>query len=71
MQRVQPTASVRHTDVCSRIVLAGHAAPGPDARERYYAMRLALPADVDAYLQRKQSVFAHANAGLSDLWSRR
>jgi RecB family exonuclease len=61
----------RFVAAARRIVITGHAAPGPDARERYYAMRLALPADADAYLQRKQSAFAHANAGLSDLWSRR
>ena len=61
----------RFVAAARQIVLTGHAAPGPDARERYYAMRLALPADADAYLQRKQSAFAHAHAGLSDLWSRR
>lgn len=54
--------------VASRIVRGGPAVPGPDARERYHDMRLALPADRDAYLRRKQDAIAAALSELVPLW---
>ena len=54
--------------VASCIVRSGPAVPGPDARERYYDMRLALPTDRDAYLRRKQDAITVALAELAPLW---
>ncbi len=54
----------------SRIVRSGAAVPGPDARERFHDMRLALPADRDAYLRRKQEAIAAILGELASLWGR-
>lgn len=58
-------------DIASGIVSSGAAVPGPDAGERFYDQRLALPADRDAYLRRKHQAFLHALHALSPLWVRR
>ena len=51
------------------LLRAGSAAPGPDAVDRYNDMRLAHPADLDAYFRRKVAAFDAACRGLSALWS--
>ena len=56
--------------IASRIVRSGPAVPGPDTRARYHDMRLALPADRDAYLRRKQDAIASALGELAPLWRR-
>lgn len=57
---------VRAADALLR---GGSAAPGPDAVDRYNDMRLAHPADLDAYFRRKAAAFDAATRGLSALWS--
>jgi hypothetical protein len=52
------------------IVRTGAAVPGPDAGERYHDLRLALPADRDAYLRRKHRAFLDALDALAPLWGR-
>lgn len=49
-------------------VRAHRTVAGDDVREPYYDMGLALPADRDSYLRRKQQVFAEANDHLAALW---
>lgn len=51
------------------LLRSGSAAPGPDATDRYNDMRLAHPADLDAYFRRKAASFDAACRGLSPLWS--
>jgi hypothetical protein len=46
----------------------GLAAPGPDASDRFNDMRLAHPADFEAYSRRKGAAFATACRDLSPLW---
>jgi hypothetical protein len=47
---------------------AGAAVPGPDARDAYNAMRLALPADLESYLQRKARALGGAAGELPRFW---
>jgi ATP-dependent helicase/DNAse subunit B len=56
--------------IACRLGRSGSAAPGPDARDRFNDLRLALPADLEAYFQRKQAAFNQASSELSPLWSR-
>lgn len=56
--------------IASDIVRCGAAVPGPDARERFHDLRLALPADRDAYLRRKEDAFLAALGALAPLWGR-
>lgn len=44
---------------------------GPDAEDRFSDTRLALPAELEAYLRRKNAVLVPAAAELSDCWSAR
>ena len=53
-----------------RLVEAGHAVPGPDARDKWNDMRLAHPADLSPYLQRKQEAYDALSDELSRLWGR-
>ena len=46
----------------------GIALPGPDARERFNDMRLALPAEFDLYMLRKARAFNAAAGELSMFW---
>ena len=64
------TDAVAFIGVASRIVRCGSAVPGPDARDRFYDMRLALPTDRDAYLRRKEDAIAAALSELVPLWRR-
>ena len=54
-----------------RLVEAGHAVPGPDARDKWNDMRLAHPADLSPYLSRKQEAYDALSDELSRLWGRR
>jgi hypothetical protein len=47
---------------------AGRACIGPDARDRFNDLRLALPSDIESYLNAKQAAFAASNRDLSALW---
>jgi hypothetical protein len=58
-------------DVACRLVRRGRVCPGPDAEDRYNDLRLALPAERDAYFWRKRASFASASRDLSPLWSER
>lgn len=62
--------TVAFVETARRLVEAGSAFPGPDAKDEYNDMRLAHPADLDGYLQNKQAAFATASRDLSRLWSR-
>jgi hypothetical protein len=56
--------------IAAQIVRTGTAVPGPDARERFHDLRLALPAERDAYLRRKLDAINAALAQLAPLWRR-
>jgi hypothetical protein len=56
--------------IACRIARSGAAVPGPDARERFHDLRLALPADRDAYLRRKEGAINAALSELAPLWRR-
>lgn len=56
--------------IAAQAVRSGPALPGPDARERSHDIRLALPADRDAYLRRKEAAIVAALADLAPLWGR-
>jgi RecB family exonuclease len=60
----------RFVAVAADLLRAGAAPPGPDARDRFNDLRLALPADLDAYLTRKAAAHAASAAALSPLWRR-
>jgi hypothetical protein len=48
----------------------GRACLGPDARDKFHDLRLALPADTESYFITKQAAFAACSRELSALWSR-
>lgn len=56
--------------IASGIVRTGAAVPGPDADDPYHDLRLALPADRDVYLRRKNHAFREALDALAPLWGR-
>lgn len=58
----------RHVQAALGLLRNGIAPPGPDAEGRTNALRLALPAEFDAYRRRKQAVFGSASTPLADLW---
>lgn len=57
-------------DIAYALVRRGGACPGPDARDPYNDFRLALPADIDAYFQRKGAAFRDLCRELSPLWGK-
>lgn len=59
----------RFLDKACELLERGHACPGPAAREPYNDMRLALPAELDAYLARKAKAFGILARDLDQLWS--
>jgi len=61
----------RFLDTGCRLVRRGRVCPGPDAEDRYNDLRLALPAESDAYFRRKRVSFASVSRDLSPLWSER
>jgi hypothetical protein len=60
----------QYLDCACELLRKGHACPGPDAREDYYDLRLALPADLQGYFQRKGTAFKEVSRALSPLWGR-
>lgn len=50
------------------VVAGGSAPPGPDVEERSNELRLALPADLDAYLRRKAAARAGIAGDLPAFW---
>jgi ATP-dependent helicase/DNAse subunit B len=62
--------TIAFVEIARRLVEAGSAIPGPDAKDEYNDMRLAHPADLDGYFQNKQAAFATRSRVLSRLWSR-
>jgi hypothetical protein len=46
----------------------GRAVPGPDARDRFNDLKLALPADVETYFLSKWDGFTAASGELAGLW---
>jgi PD-(D/E)XK nuclease superfamily len=48
---------------------AGRACMGPDARDKFSDLRLALPSDIEGYSIAKRAAFAACNRDLSALWS--
>jgi hypothetical protein len=65
------TDAAHFIGIASSLVRAAAAVPGPDAGERYHDLRLALPADREAYLRRKHRTFLDALDALAPLWGRR
>jgi hypothetical protein len=57
-------------DIACKLVRDGGICPGPDAQDRYNDLRLALPADFDAYFQRKGAAFRALCRELAPLWSK-
>jgi PD-(D/E)XK nuclease superfamily len=64
------TDAARFLDAACALVRGGKACPGPDARDRYNDLRLALPADIDSYFQRKGAAFRDMSCNLSPLWGK-
>lgn len=56
--------------IACTLVRGGGICPGPDAQGRYNDLRLALPADFDAYFQRKGAAFRALCRELAPLWSK-
>lgn len=57
--------------VAAEALIAGGAAPpGPDVEDRFNDLRLALPADLDAYLRRKAASRAAVSGELPAFWTR-
>lgn len=52
------------------LVAGGAAPPGPDVEERFNDLRLALPAELDAYLGRKTASRARVAGELQAFWRR-
>jgi hypothetical protein len=67
---VAATDAARFLDIACALVRSGYACPGPDARDRYNDLRLALPADLDSYFQRKGAAFRDMFRDLSLLWGK-
>jgi hypothetical protein len=59
----------RYLNVACTQLRAGRACMGPDARDKFNDLRLALPADIENYFIAKQAAFASSNRDLSALWS--
>lgn len=58
----------RYLNVACAQLRAGRACMGPDARDKFNDLRLALPADIESYFIAKQAAFAASNRDLSALW---
>ncbi len=59
----------RYLNVACAQLRAGRASVGPDARDKFNDLRLALPADIESYFIAKQAAFAASNRDLAALWS--
>jgi RecB family exonuclease len=60
----------RFVAVAAALIASGAAPPGPDVEDRYNELRLALPAELDAYLRRKTAARAAVAGGLPAFWGR-
>lgn len=60
----------RFLDIACGLVRHGSAWPGPDAQDRFNDLRLALPAELEAYFQRKAASFGAVCRELSPLWNK-
>jgi hypothetical protein len=67
---VAATDAARFLDIACALVRSGNACPGPNARDPYNDLRIALPADIDSYLQRKGAAFREMFRDLSPLWGK-
>jgi hypothetical protein len=67
---VAATDAARFLDIARALARSGNTCPGPDARDRYNDLRLALPADIDSYFQRKGAAFRDMSRDLSPLWAK-
>jgi hypothetical protein len=67
---IAATDATQFLDVACALVRSGNTCPGPDARDRYNDLRLALPADIDSYFQRKGTTFRDMSRDLSPLWGK-
>lgn len=62
------TDAARFIETAAAGLAAGAAVPGPDARETFNPMRLALPADLDGHQRRKARALAAAAGELPGYW---
>lgn len=60
---------VRYVDAAVDQILAGVSLPGPDAFDRFNDLRLALPANLESYRNRKEENFGISHGELSNLWA--
>lgn len=67
---VAATDVARFLDFACALIRSGNTFPGPDARDRYNDLRLALPADINSYFQRKGAAFRDMSRDLSQLWGK-
>jgi RecB family exonuclease len=58
----------RFIAAAAALILSGSAPPGPDAEERWNELRLALPAELDAYLRRKAAALGAVAGDLPTFW---
>jgi hypothetical protein len=58
----------RYLDKACELLRQGKSCPGPDAKDPYNDLRLALPADLGAYLKLKQTAFGALTRDLDALW---
>jgi hypothetical protein len=59
----------RFLDKACELLRQGNSCPGPDAKEPYNELRLALPADLESYFKLKVSAFGALTRELDPLWS--
>jgi hypothetical protein len=55
-------------DKACMLLRQGNACPGPDAKDPYNDLRLALPADLQAYFKLKKMAFGTLTRELDPLW---
>jgi hypothetical protein len=56
-------------DKACELLRRGNSCPGPDAKEPYNELRLALPADLESYFKLKAQAFGALTRELDPLWS--
>ncbi|MDB5603428.1 MAG: nuclease family protein [Bradyrhizobium sp.] len=59
----------RFLDKACELLRQGNSCPGPDAKEPYNDLRLALPADLESYFKLKANAFGTLTRELDPLWS--
>jgi hypothetical protein len=58
----------RFLDKACELLRQGKSCPGPDAKDPYNDLRLALPADLEAYFKLKKTAFGTLTRELDPLW---